>query len=125
MIFSRFLIVGFLGTITNLSIFFIFVDLLKYQATLISIFAFFISNLQNYILNHHWTFFEKTKFFKKTIIAYIKYFIIALSSLILNLIVLNIVLNFFDLSYKVFAQAFGIAAGTVINFVGSKNWVFK
>ena len=54
-----------------------------------------------------------------------KYFIIALSSLILNLIVLNIVLNFFDLSFKVFAQAFGIAAGTVINFVGSKNWVFK
>ena len=39
MIFSRFLIVGFLGTITNLSIFFIFVDILKYQATLISIFA--------------------------------------------------------------------------------------
>jgi putative flippase GtrA len=124
MIFSRFLIVGFLGTITNLSIFFIFVDLLKYQATLISIFAFFISNLQNYILNHHWTFFEKTKFFEKTMIAYMKYFI-ALSSLILNLIVLNIVLNFFDLSFKVFAQAFGIAAGTVINFVGSKNWVFK
>ena len=30
-----------------------------------------------------------------------------------------------DLSYKVFAQAFGIAAGTIINFVGSKNWVFK
>mgnify|MGYP001342986758 FL=1 len=125
MIFSRFLIVGFLGTITNLSIFFIFVDFLKYQATLISIFAFFISNLQNYILNHHWTFFEKTKFFNKTIIAYIKYFIVALSSLILNLIVLNIVLNFFDLSYKVFAQALGIATGTIINFVGSKNWVFK
>ena len=80
---------------------------------------------RNYILNHHWTFFEKTKFFEKTIIAYIKYFIIALSSLILNLVVLNIVLNFFDLSYKVFAQALGIAAGTVINFAGSKNWVFK
>ena len=125
MIFSRFLIVGFLGTVTNLSIFFIFVDLLKYQATLISILAFFISSLQNYTLNHHWTFFEKTKFFEKTIISYIKYFIIALSSLILNLIVLNIVLNFFDLGYKVFAQAFGIATGTVINFVGSKNWVFK
>ena len=125
MIFSRFLIVGFLGTITNLSIFFIFVDFLKYQATLISIFAFFISNLQNYILNHHWTFFEKTKFFNKSINAYIKYFIVALSSLILNLIVLNIVLNFFDLSYKVFAQALGIATGTIINFVGSKNWVFK
>ena len=125
MIFSRFLIVGFLGTITNLSIFFIFVDLLKYQANLISIFTFFISSFQNYILNHHWTFFEKTKFFNKSINAYIKYFIVALSSLILNLIVLNIVLNFFDLSYKVFAQALGIATGTIINFVGSKNWVFK
>ena len=125
MLFSRFLIVGFLGTITNLSIFFIFVDLLKYQANLISIFTFFISSFQNYILNHHWTFFEKTKFFNKSINAYIKYFIVALSSLILNLIVLNIVLNFFDLSYKVFAQALGIATGTIINFVGSKNWVFK
>ena len=125
MIFSRFLVVGFLGTITNLSIFFIFVDHLKYQATLISIFAFFISSLQNYILNHHWTFFEKTKFFYKTINAYAKYFSVALSSLILNLIVLNIMLNFLDLSLKVFAQAFGIVAGTIINFIGSKNWVFK
>ena len=125
MIFSRFLVVGFLGTITNLSIFFIFVDHLKYQATLISIFAFCISSLQNYFLNHHWTFFEKTKFFNKTLNAYTKYFSVALFSLILNLIVLNIMLNFLDLSLKVFAQAFGIAAGTIINFIGSKNWVFK
>ncbi len=77
----KFLAVGLLGTITNLTLFYIFVDIMMFPALQISIITFLIASLQNYILN--------------------------------------------DPAIKVVAQAFGIAGGTMINFLGSKYWVFK
>ena len=52
----KFLAVGLLGTITNLTLFYIFVDIMMFPALQISIITFLIASLQNYILNHFWTF---------------------------------------------------------------------
>ena len=100
----KFLAVGLLGTISNLTLFYIFVDRLMFPALQISIITFLIASLQNYILNHFWT-------FTKTMDAEppkIWWFI-----------------ETFDPTIKVIAQAFGIAGGTMFNFLGSKYWVFK
>ena len=48
----KFLAVGLLGTITNLTLFYIFVDIMMFPALQISIITFLIASLQNYILNH-------------------------------------------------------------------------
>ena len=47
-----FLIVGLLGTFTNLVLFYILVDRCEFAALPISTFTFFISSIQNYYFNH-------------------------------------------------------------------------
>lgn len=123
--FLRFCIVGGLGTITNLALYFIFVDLLFFNYILISICTFLIAATQNYLLNHIWTFKDITINKKTSLNGYLKFLFVSLIGLAFNLIVLKLMLTFFSLPFKVIAQAFGILAGTVINFLGSKFYVFK
>ena len=125
MILSRFLIVGFFGTITNLTIFYIFVDILSLKPIPISIFAFTLTSFQNYFFNHEWAFVAKTKYFNKSLLSYSKFLCVALISLLINLLILSLILNSFEIELKVFAQACGIATGTLFNFLGSKYWVFN
>ena len=125
MILSRFLIVGFFGTITNLTIFYIFVDIFSLKPIPISIFAFTLTSFQNYFFNHEWAFIAKTKFFNKSLLSYSKFLCVALISLLINLLILSLILNSFEIDLKVFAQACGIATGTLFNFLGSKYWVFN
>lgn len=121
----KFGFVGGLGTITNMAIFFIFVDLLKFSPTIISTIVFFIAATQNYILNHVWTFKTETSGNKISFYGWIKFILTSLLGLAVNLLVLNLILRFFILPYKVIAQAFGILSGMIFNFLGSKYFVFK
>lgn len=123
--FFKFAIVGGLGTITNLLIFFIFVDKIGFNVTLISTFAFLVAVSQNYYLNHFWTFSHVTIKQKPSFKNYIRFVFVSLTGLVVNLIVLNLLLYFFVFKYKVFAQGIGIFAGFLINFIGSKKIVFK
>ena len=125
MILSRFLIVGFFGTITNLTTFYIFVDIIGFKPIPISIFAFTLSSFQNYFFNHEWAFVSKTKYFNKSFLSYSKFLFVALISLSINILILSLILNSFEIELKVFAQACGIATGTLFNFLGSKYWVFN
>jgi putative flippase GtrA len=45
--------------------------------------------------------------------------------LVVNLCTLRIILVSFNLPYKFIAQAFGVMAGTAINFIMSKFFVFR
>jgi putative flippase GtrA len=49
----------------------------------------------------------------------------ALLGLLVNISVMRFMLWQFELPWKTIAQAFGIAAGMVINFAVSKLFVFK
>ena len=121
----KFLTVGLLGTFTNLILFYIFVDRWGFAALPVSTFTFFISSLQNYYLNHKWTFSDRTINKSVGVINYIKYLLVGLAGLSINLFLLWWLLYLFFPPLKVMAQAGGIAGGTIINFIGSKFWVFR
>ena len=121
----KFLTVGLLGTFTNLVIFYILVDRWGFAALPVSTGTFFISSLQNYYLNHIWTFSDRTVNQPVGLISYVKYLFVALIGLGINLFILWWILFFFSPPLKVMAQVAGIAGGTIINFVGSKYWVFR
>tara|TARA_Y100001947_G_C10327199_1_gene299060 strand:- start:691 stop:1107 length:417 start_codon:yes stop_codon:yes gene_type:complete len=122
---SKFLTVGFLGSITNISIFFVLVDIMNYSPMLISALGFLIASLQNYMFNHYWTFSDVTNEIPASVKLYFKYLMIALIGLSMNLIVLKIILIYFKPGLKVIGQVFGIISGTMVNFFGSKYWVFN
>ena len=121
----QFLIVGLLGTITNLVLFYIFVDILFYPPIIISVLTFLFASIQNYLLNHFWTFKKKIDENPPQIANYFRFLSVSLIGLTINLLILWWYINTFDPSIKVVAQAIGIAGGTTINFLGSKYWVFK
>ena len=72
----QFLIVGLLGTITNLVLFYIFVDILFYPPIIISVLTFLFASIQNYLLNHFWTF-KKRKIPSSTFKRFYQFHIIA------------------------------------------------
>ena len=123
--FIKFGVVGALGTLTNLAIFFIFVDILKLQAAIISILAFLVAVTQNYILNHKWTFKEITLDNKISLFGWFKFVLTSLLGLLINIVVLTLIIHFFNPPYKVIGQFFGILLGMALNFLGSKFFVFK
>ena len=121
----KFLTVGLLGTLTNLILFYIFVDRWDFSALPVSTIIFLISSIQNYYLNHIWTFADRTVNHPVGLIYYVKYLFVALTGLGINLLLLWGLLYFFSPPLKVMAQAVGIAGGTLINFLGSRYWVFN
>ena len=122
---SKFLTVGFLGTWTNLVLFYILADRWGFAVLPVSTLTFIISSLQNYYLNHIWTFSDRTVNQPVGLICYVKYLLVALMGLGINLFLLWGLLFLFSLPLKVMAQAVGIAGGTLINFIGSRYWVFN
>ena len=122
---SKFLTVGFLGTWTNLVLFYILADRWGFAVLPVSTLTFIISSLQNYYLNHIWTFSDQTANVPVGYKNYVKYLLVAIIGLSINLFLLWWILFFFSPPFKVMAQAVGIAGGTIINYVGSKYWVFR
>jgi putative flippase GtrA len=123
--FFKFAIVGFMGTISNLTIFYIFVDIFGLWANVFAVVSFLIAGVQNYILHHRCTLGKIMEDKKLSFIGYVKFIITTALGLAINLIVLNLILYFFDVPYKVIAQGCGVAFGTVFNYLGSKRFVFR
>ena len=120
----RFAIVGGLGTITNLLVFFVTADIWDWEANFCSIIAFMIAVTQNYIINHKWSF-KNDVDYGLNFRSYLEYIIVNILGLIANLIVLNIILIFLQPDLKVIAQFFGILVGFIFDYIGSKIFVFK
>ena len=83
------------------------------------------ASLQNNMINHYWTFSDVTNEVPASVKLYFKYLMIALIGLSINLIVLKIILITFKPELKVIGQVFGIISGTMVNYLGSKYWVFN
>ena len=120
----KFLAVGSLGTITNLIFFFFFVDIMEGDINTGAAGAFIFAAGQNYLLNHWWTFTSQMSDSPISLRGYIRFMFIALGGFGINLIILWLVILFFNPQWKVIAQALGIIGGTVFNYLGSKYWVF-
>ncbi len=123
--FIKFAIVGSLGALTNLSIFYVFVDILHFWANVISVAAFIIAGIQNYILHHIWTFRKITYGNKMSFRNWVKFNVTTSFGLGINLIVLNLILYFYTVNQKVIAQACGVVCGMIFNYLGSKYFVFN
>lgn len=123
--FIKFAITGGLGSVTNLVIFFLFVDLLGLHEIPVSIFCFLIAATQNYIINHRWSFKRYTGNDSLSFKKWSQFIISSLLGLAVNILTMKLLLWNFSLPYKFIAQGLGIAAGMVINFFVSKFCVFK
>jgi putative flippase GtrA len=120
----RFAIVGGLGTVVNLALFFCLCDMLGMAAVPVSIACFCVACSLNYVLNQKWSFASQAGK-ALSLSSYLKFVGASLLGLAVNLGVMLATLHFFVLPYKTIAQAAGIIGGFVFNFFASKYFVFK
>jgi dolichol-phosphate mannosyltransferase len=123
--FFKFCVTGALGTITNLFIFFICVDLFSLPEIPISILCFLVAATQNYLINHKWSFKKNTAATSLSVKKWLLFTGASLLGLAINITVMKMLISSFMLPYKSIAQACGIAAGMLVNFIMSKLLVFK
>jgi dolichol-phosphate mannosyltransferase len=122
--FIKFALTGGLGTITNLLIFFVCADKFGLPEIPVSIGCFFIAGTQNYIINHKWSFADKTEKSPPSIKQWALFLCASLLGLAINIVVMTLAIAHWPLPYKFIAQATGIAAGMAINFTLSKLFVW-
>lgn len=117
--FTRYSLTGLLGVGTNLSLFYLCVEVLNLNMFFSSISCYMLAATQNYIINHFWSFGSNSKL---SIKSWILFLIGSSVSLIINLVVLdftNVILG----SVMV-AQALGLLIGFVVNYFFAKKIVY-
>jgi len=116
--FSKFTLVGILNAVVGYGIFFLLVSYVNY------IFALIISHIigviHSYIWNRYWVFKSK----KSAVVEFIKFESIYLISLILNIILLVILVQYFFISPRI-AQLGVIILITFISYFGHRHWSFR
>lgn len=119
--FIKFACVGFIGTFFNIAILYSFTEFYKVYYLYSAFFAFIVAVTVNFILNKIWTFNEKIYFdiFKK----YLRFVLVSLSALLINLLLLIIFTELFKI-YYIISQIIAIGLSLIINFIGNKIWTF-
>ena len=123
--FLKFAATGGLGTILNLLIFFISVDIAALPPIPVSISLFFLIGIQNYIINHKWSFRQNTRHEPLSVKKWFMFMCGAFIGYLANVSVMNFMVMQFTLPLATIAQACGIAVGMFINFAVSKLVVFR
>jgi dolichol-phosphate mannosyltransferase len=118
----KFLIVGFIGIIVNLTLLFFFIEFLKFNELIASFLAIEFSIINNFLLHNYWTFsLRELKSF--ILIRFFKFNLISFLSMIVNLSVFFV---FFKMGiWYIFAQFIGIVCAFFINFIVNTKWVFQ
>jgi putative flippase GtrA len=120
----RFAIAGGLGTVTNLGLFFVLVDLGDLPPLFGMLLGFGVAASQNYVLNELWTFATGSGGGLSRR-RYAKFLVASLAGLAVNAVVLFALLAAFDFPFAVIPQAAGIAAGMLFNFAASRWFIFR
>jgi dolichol-phosphate mannosyltransferase len=123
--FIKFSLTGGLGTITNLAVFFLCADTAGLPEIPVSVFCFLIAGTQNYIINRAWTFAGTGQKTPPSIKQWALFLCASLLGLAVNIVVMTFVIKYFSPPYKFIAQACGIAAGMILNFMLSKLLVWR
>jgi putative flippase GtrA len=119
----RFGLVGGLGTLTNLLLFFALVDRGGLAPLLGAVACFAVAVSQNYVLNEFWTF-ATAGGANLSWSRYAKFVAASLVGLAVNAFVLAVLVRIHAFPLLVIPQAIGIAAGTAVNFLASRYFVF-
>ena len=146
--FFKFAVVGGLGTIINLIVFTTF-NLIGFHYIISAILSFLVAVSFNFILNSIWVFKKRNTKINKS--SAIKFFIVSVISLIINLIILNLSEKFLIPSlskysfiqnitffiknttkietiktiYNIYSQCLGIGCAMIFNFIGNNLFTFK
>lgn len=123
--FTKFVLVGLLGSVINLLIFYIITDMLRVNYNIGAICSFIVSVTNNYLLNHYWTFCEENIGVRYNLAYYCKYVAANIISLLVNILALNLFIIIFNPEIRVVGQLFGIGCGSIFTFFSAKKFVFK
>lgn len=122
--FLRFSVVGGLGTVTNLVLFYFLVDVGGMTPLLGAVLCYAVAVSQNYALNQLWTF-ASSSGGGLSLDRYWKFVAASLLGLAINAAVLSGLLWLYAFPLAVIPQAIGIAAGMAFNFLASSQVVFR
>lgn len=118
---SKFICIGTLAAVVNFIVDIFLVELISIKPLIANIFGFIISFQVSFIGHRFWTFYEEG--IKDTHIVWIKFLIIALSSLALNQLLYAIYLMF--INNYIIALFFALITVPPLTFIVSKLWAFK
>lgn len=123
--FIKFCIVGASGLFVDIAILVILVDFFLFDPRVAAIFAFCSAVSWNYVFNRNWTFGAGKTL--RTHYSYPLFFAITLFGLGVRIGVMHLLIEYAQMGrdhWYVLASFFGIIAGTVTNFFGSKHIAF-
>jgi len=128
--FVKFCVVGGLGLITDQTIFFFMsrlTDPASVFVNLVWVGGYSAAVLQNYLINHYWTFKSEMGNAHASGSGFMSFFAISVTALIPRFLAYKAVILVLGTGHLVlnFANLCGIGAGTVVNFWGSKFLVFR
>jgi dolichol-phosphate mannosyltransferase len=118
---GKFSLVGISGFIVNQGMLAILIELVHMDVKWAGIIAIELSIISNFLLNNFWTWRDKRE--QHIFLRFFKYHLVTLVSGGLNYAVL-IGLSFLGM-YPLIANLFGIALGTIVNFIFNHYWTFK
>jgi len=118
----KFAIVGVVNTLINLVVLYIFTEFLGVYYLVSAVFAFIVAVTNSFILNKIWTFKEDIK--HKAASRYVKFIIVSIVALVVNLVFLWVMVEYFKMWYM-FAQVLAVILNFLINFFGNKIWTFR
>jgi putative flippase GtrA len=118
--FIKFICVGAACTIINYFSFLLLLNLFYINFLLSSALGYLVGLLFGYFFNRVWTFQAD----EDSLMQKIKYFLTYIFSLIIGLLVLNALVKNLDIESEI-ANIYVILITTILNFLGTKVWVFK
>jgi len=120
--FIKYLLVGGINLITSMLLFFLLFNVLKINYLVVFTITWLYGIFLTYIINFIWVFKPEDKLkFKK---RFNKYFIVYLSSYIINLLLLKGIVEGYDFN-PLYVQFFILPLVVIINFSGIKYWALK
>jgi len=120
--FIKFGIVGISGTIINLATLYLLTERLGIYYLISAVVSFLVAMTSNFVLNKIWTVKESMKL--KIGEKYLKFSIISLCALGVNLFFLYLFTEFLKIYYLI-SQVLAIGIAFLVNFVGNKIWTFN
>ena len=114
---KRFVIAGFSAVSTDLGIYYLLMNL--FNVNFSKGISFLSGATVAFLINKYWTFQKKERSFNEII----KFAILYLVTLGLNVLTNHIILDFSKIVILAFLVATGVS--TILNFIGQKWWVFK
>lgn len=120
--FGKYCVVGVSGFAVNIMIYTILVENVHVHYLVGATISFAVAVTNNFVLNKYWTFGNPGGDLMTQVG---RFFVVSVSSLILNLWVLRLLVEDFDMNNKITAQAIAIIFVTGLNFLGNKLWSFR